>query len=175
MKKIFLVSLLIISVGISFFIFTDNFVKGRLPKRENLSGIKFVDDEFIRLYKIEKIDKDWKITVARIDYRKTNIFAFSIGICEYDKKTITISEGLFKKEYFVFNQPAIIEAIRHEYAHILTQGDDHGELWQRKCKKLGANPEPFLKIPIKIDFIEIEEIISLMKENTRRLKNVNKK
>lgn len=59
-----------------------------------------------------------------------------LGCCKYREKTITLS-----RYYIALNSDEeTLDTIRHEVAHALTPGADHGKVWQLEAKRLGASP-----------------------------------
>src|SRR5258708_37428844 len=72
---------------------------------------------------------DWKVHLT-IDAR--SVF---LGLCSYRDKRIILNA------FHIDTHPdvEILNTIRHEVAHALTQGHSHGEVWQAKAKELGCD------------------------------------
>jgi predicted SprT family Zn-dependent metalloprotease len=65
----------------------------------------------------------------------------SIGVCDYQKKTIYLS-----RYYLNIDGVDIRDTILHEIAHALCPGDGHGSLWKKTCIQIGATPERCVKV-----------------------------
>lgn len=71
-----------------------------------------------------------------------------LGLCDYRKKQIRISENFI--EYATFEE--VKDILLHEIAHALTPGAHHGPRWKQKCIELGARPDRLFR------HLEVEEI-----------------
>ncbi len=69
----------------------------------------------------------------------------SVGLCDYNSRTIQISKPIFK----FLSEAEIRDTILHEIAHAITPGDGHGTLWKQCCIKIGANPKRLASIDKK--------------------------
>jgi predicted SprT family Zn-dependent metalloprotease len=58
------------------------------------------------------------------------------GSCRCRLKLITLSRPLT----FLNDETQVRDTILHEIAHALTPGAGHGDLWKRKCREIGADP-----------------------------------
>jgi predicted metal-dependent hydrolase len=94
----------------------------------------FADQEYIRigdlvadLYGRDIDEEGWKLD---FNNRKR-----SLGVCNYTKKTIYLSNHLIATG----DKAEITDTIAHEIAHTLCPGDDHGPTWRRVAISLGSN------------------------------------
>lgn len=80
------------------------------------------------IFGIDLRERDWKFTTNR---RKR-----ALGICNYTKKTIEISE-----HYLAVNTAdQILDTITHELAHAIAGSEaNHGAQWKRVHKALGGS------------------------------------
>lgn len=72
---------------------------------------------------------DW---VFKFDYAKRRF-----GVCNYTKKTISLSKYLTELN----TEEEVRDTILHEIAHALCPKDGHGKKWRAKCQEIGAKPE----------------------------------
>lgn len=82
----------------------------------------------------EKVLKDYDVTEWSFGWNRRKA---AYGLCDYRKKEISLS--IYYVE--VGTEAQIINTILHELAHALAgPGTNHGEVWKRMCRKVGANP-----------------------------------
>lgn len=61
----------------------------------------------------------------------------ALGLCDYKKKSIFLSEHQFQ----IVNSDKMRDTILHEVAHALAGGRaGHGPIWKAYCRSVGANP-----------------------------------
>jgi hypothetical protein len=71
---------------------------------------------------------DWHIRLSQ------DLNSGFVGLCSYKDKCIILNAHHIDSH----PEPEILNTIRHEVAHALTEGDRHGEKWQAKAKELGC-------------------------------------
>ena len=81
---------------------------------------------------------DWNVAVVETlgkNERGNNIW----GQCYYDHKTIYLSTVPFD-EWMFGDDRHVLETIRHEIAHVLAEGDSHGERFERALELVPSVP-----------------------------------
>jgi hypothetical protein len=58
------------------------------------------------------------------------------GQCNYRNRTISMSRYLVP----MWTEEQVLNTLRHEVAHALTPGANHGPVWAAKMRELGGNP-----------------------------------
>ncbi len=97
----------------------------------------------------EELDRarliDWHI---RLNQDTNSRF---LGLCSHKDKCIILSAHHID----IHPDPDIINTIKHEVAHSLTQGDGHGEKWKAKAVELGCdNTNPCSNLSLSPEIID---------------------
>ena len=96
----------------------------------NLQDVKKLMIEEVERFKIitgrDLVAEGWTFG---FNNRKT-----SLGLCNYTKKMVQLSKHYSQINTLEMNR----ETIRHELAHCITLGDDHGNEWKRVCEMIGS-------------------------------------